>query len=154
MLLMTRVGSRAAVLGRAVARAHVQPTALPRLAVALALLVPLSSAATLEPVPLLLPAAVAALGALSAYRPTLGLVVLSALIPVAGWAEQALELSSLRLAETLVLAVLAGALAGLGHDSRRSAVGGSAFPKGVWPFAFLLAAACAASSVLEWHLSR
>ena len=154
MSLPALLGGRIAVLGRAAARAYVEPTALPRLAVALALLVPLSSAATPEPLPFLVPAAVMTLGALSAYRPAWGLVILSALIPVAGWAEQGLGLSSLRWAETLVLAVLAGALAGPGHHTRSSAVGSSALPKGVWPFACLLVTACAASSALEWRLSR
>ena len=154
MLLTSRVVNGVGAIGRAGARAKVGPTALPRLAIALALLVPLSSATNLERVPFVVPAALALLIALSACRPTLGLVILSALIPVAGWMEQGLELPPLRMAETLVLAVLAGALAGLGHDSRRSAVGGSALPKGVWPFAFLLVAASAASGVLEWRLSR
>ena len=154
MLLTTRVGNGVGALGRAATRAKVGSATLPRLATALVLLVPLSSATTLDQVPFVVPAALTLLVVLSACRPTAGLVILSALIPVAGWLEQSLELLPLRMAETLVLAVLAGALAGLGHDSRSSAVRGSPLPKGVWPFAFLLAAASVASSVLEWRLSR
>ena len=99
-------------------------------------------------------AAVAALVALSAWRPALGFGILAALVTVSGWIGQTAALPALRIPETLVLAVLAGALLHLGLVSRKGAAGGSALPKGLLPFAFLLAAAAAASAVLEWRLSQ
>ena len=154
MLLTTWAGNGFPAFGRVAARVQCGPAGLARLGLALFLLVPLSSAGNLDRGPLVVPAASALLVALSARHPALGLVILSALIPVTGWMGQGLGLPALRMAETLVLAVLSGALLGLGFDSRRGAAGGSAFPKGLWPFAFLLAAAAAASSVLEWRLSQ
>ena len=154
MLPTTWAGNAVPALGRVAARAKVGPAAPLAFGIALFLLVPLSSAADLDRVPLVVPAALGLLVALSARRPGHGLVVLSALIPVSGWMGQGLDLPALRMAETLVLAVLAGVLPGLGLDSRSGAAGGSALPKGLWPLAFLLAAAAAASNVLEWRLAQ
>ena len=125
-----------------------------KLALALLLLIPLSSAANLQHIPPIIPIALALLVGLSAWRPDIGLVAISALIPVAGWMEQAADLPSFRMAEALVLAVLAGALVNLALDSRRRVADAAALPVGVWPAAFLLAAAAAASVVLEWRLSN
>ena len=154
MVPTTWAGNAVPALSRVAARAKVGPAGLLRLGIALFFLVPLSSAGDLDRVPLFVPAALAVLVALSARHPALGLVILSALIPVSGWMGQGLEQPALRMAETLVLAVLAGALLRLGFDSRRGGAGDSALPKGVWPFACLLSAAAAASSVLEWRVSQ
>ena len=115
------------------------------------LLLPLSSAANLERVPLALPAALALVVALSVWRPASGLVVLSALVPVSGWLGRMAELHVFRMAEALVLAVLTGALVGLALGSRRGAAAGFGFP--AWPAVLLLAAA-AASAAVEWCLAR
>lgn len=141
-------------LTRIAARVGIGPAALTQAGIGLCLLVPLASAANLDRLPLVVPVSLALLVALSARLPALGLVVLAALIPVSGWIGQTASLPAWRMAETLVLAVLAGALVGLALDSRRGTARGSALPKGVWPFAFLLAAASTASVVLEWRLSQ
>ena len=125
-----------------------------KLALALLLLIPLSSAANIEHIPPIIRIAPALLVGLSAWRPDIGLVAISALIPVAGWIEQAADLPPFRMAEALVLAVLAGALVNLALDSRRRVADAAALPVGVWPAAFLLASAAAASVVLEWRLSN
>ena len=125
-----------------------------KLALSLLLLIPLSSAANLEHIAPIIPIALALLVGLSAWRPDTGLVAIAALIPVAGWMEQAADLPSFRMAEALVLAVLAGALVNLALESRRRVADAAALPAGVWPAAFLLAAAAAASVALEWRLSN
>ncbi|MCE2540410.1 MAG: O-antigen ligase family protein [Acidobacteria bacterium] len=124
------------------------------LGAAVVLLVPLSSAGNLAHVPIVLPFALALLVALSVWRPGAGLILLSALIPVSGWMAQATGLHGLRMTEAVVLAVLTGALAGLAIRSRRSAADDSAFPAGVWPAAFLLAATATSSAVVEWCVSQ
>ena len=121
---------------------------------ALVLFLPLSSAGNLEHVPFVLPLALALLVALSAWRPAVGLVALSASIPVSQWMGRVVELHALRMAEALVLAVLTGALVGLALDPGKRSARGSAVPPGVWLAAWLLAAAAGASVAVEWCLAR
>ena len=137
--------------GRGVRETGSRSARLLKLGAALVLLLPLSSAANLERVPLALPVALALVVALSVWRPASGLVVLSALVPVSGWLGRMAELHGFRMAEALVLAVLAGALLGLALGSRRGAAVGFGFF--AWPAVLLLAAA-AASAAVEWCLAR
>lgn len=139
--------------GRLGGSARLDRAGLLNLSGALLLLLPLSSAADVERVPVVLPAALGILSALSAWRPDAGLVVLATVVPISGWLGRAADLHDLRMAEALVLAVLTGALVGLALDCRRRVPDRPALPSGVWPAACLLAAAAAASVAVEWLLT-
>lgn len=115
---------------------------------------PLLSAANLEQVPLGVPAALALLLVLSAWRPAAGLVAVTALVPVSLWLGRAADLPAWRLSEALVLAVLAGALARLALDAGRRASGPPALPPGLGPAAALFAGAAAASVAVELSVAR
>ena len=96
-------------------------------------------------------AALALLPALSAWRPAAGLVAVTALVPVSRWLSQ-FDVP-LRLAEALVLAVLAGALARLALDAGRRA-GPPLLAPGPGPAAALFAAAAAAAVAVEWRVEQ
>ncbi len=91
------------------------------LAAAGAAALPLASAAGSAQVPPGVPAALALLAALATWRPAAGLAAAAALVPVSGWLAGIAGLPALRLAEALVLAVLAGAAARLALDAARRA---------------------------------
>ena len=124
------------------------------LAAAAAAGLPLLSAANLQQVPLGVPAALALLLLLSAWRPAAGLVAVTALAPVSLWPGRAADLPAWRLAEALVLAVLAGALARLALDAGRRAGGPPALPPGLGPAAGLFAGTVAASVAVELSVAR
>ncbi len=125
--------------------------AAPALAAAVAAGLALLSAADPGRVPAPALAALVLLPALSAWRPAAGLVAVAALVPVAGWLSRFGV--PLRLAEALVLAVLAGALARLALDGGRRA-GPAALAPGPGPAAVLLAAAAAAAVAVELAVAQ
>ena len=137
--------ARAATVLAAAARAA------PPLAAAIAAGLTLLSAAEPGRVPAPALAALALLPALSAWRPAAGLVAVTALVPVSRWLSQ-FDVP-LRLAEALVLAVLAGALARLALDAGRRA-GPPLLAPGPGPAAVLFAAAAAAAVAVEWRVEQ
>ena len=132
--------------GRAATVLAAAARAAPPLGAAVAAGLTLLSAAEPGRVPAPALAALALLPALSAWRPAAGLVAVTALVPVSRWLSQ-FDVP-LRLAEALVLAVLAGALARLALDAGRGARPAAPAP-GPGPAAVLLAAAAAASVAVE-----
>ena len=114
-------------------------------AAALALLLP---AATVDRLPTVVPIGLGLLLALSIARPPLGLVVVAALAPLSPWITRAADLELLRLAEALVLAVLAGTCLRLPFGPRRGD-DGAALPAGVGPAACALITVAGAAVVVE-----
>ncbi len=151
-LLLQAAAAARAFLPLAAARAPVPIGAAARAflplgaaAVAIVLLLP---AAAVDRTPLAVPLGLGLLLALSIARPALGLVVAAVLIPLSWWITRTADLEPLRLAEALVLAVLAGTCLRLPFRPRAGAVG-PALPAGVGPAAAAVVAVAAASVVVD-----
>ena len=115
-------------------------------AVALVLLLP---AAAVDRLPIVVPIGLGLLLALSIARPPLGLIVVAALVPLSWWIIRVADLDSLRLAEALVLAVLAGTSLRMAFSPRRRDSDVPRMPAGVGPAATAVMAVTAASVVVE-----
>ena len=121
--------------------------ALLPLGAAAAAIVLLLPAAAVDRLPLAVPLGLGLLLALSIARPPLGLVVAAALIPLSWWITRTADLEPLRLAEALVLAVLAGTCLRLPFGPRAGV--GPALPTGVGPAAGAVIAVAGAAVVVE-----
>ncbi len=146
------VTSHLAAVCRAVSGSPaVRPVIL--LVAATACIVPLLSAANLERVPLTVPMALAALLALSIYRPHAGLVAVAALIPLSWWIVQTAGLQPMRLAEALVLVALTGALLRLAF-ARARASDAPTLPAGTGAAATVFMAVATAAVIVELSLTQ
>ncbi len=115
---------------------------------------PLLSAAGPDRGPPLAALALLVLAALSVWRPGAGLVAATALIPMSRWLGRAADLHALRLAEGIVLAVLAGTLVRLAFDARRRDDNAPDLPPALGSAAVLLAATAAASAAVELAVAQ